>query len=290
MARNAFRLPRKFPLLPRPKNADKTRFGHTLVLAGSPGMTGAAILASRAALAAGSGLVTLGLPKSLEPRVAKSLLEAMQTGLPETQNGALSLKAFPAVQRFVEKRRVKSLAIGPGLSRGKETTALVRKITAEMTLPAVLDADGLNAFERKRGLLKRHRGPLILTPHEGEFERLFGEKAPASTASRAALAKKLSKFYDVVLVLKGAPTLVVQGEKVYVNRTGNPGLAKGGSGDVLTGVIAAFVAQGLEPFEAAAWGVYFHGLAADLAVKEKSQLALLAGDVIDFLPKAFLKV
>lgn len=234
--------------------------------------------------------MTLGLPKSLEPRVAKSLLEAMQTGLPETQNGALSLKAFPAVQRFVEKRRVKSLAIGPGLSRGKETTALVRKITAEMTLPAVLDADGLNAFERKRGLLKRHRGPLILTPHEGEFERLFGEKAPASTASRAALAKKLSKFYDVVLVLKGAPTLVVQGEKVYVNRTGNPGLAKGGSGDVLTGVIAAFVAQGLEPFEAAAWGVYFHGLAADLAVKEKSQLALLAGDVIDFLPKAFLKV
>ena len=283
-----FKLPKKFPLLPRPKTSDKTCFGHTLVIAGSPGMTGAAILASRAAASAGSGLVTLGLPEGLQARVAKSLVEVMQMGLPQTKKATLNLKAFEKIDAFVQKRRVNSLAIGPGLSRDKETIALVRKIVERIDVPAVLDADGLSAFHGKTDALKRHRGPLILTPHRGEFERLFSTKMPESVSSRVALAKKLSKFYDVVLVLKSAPTIVAQGEKVYLSGTGNPGLAKGGAGDVLTGVIAAFTAQGLVPFEAAAWGAHFHGRAADLAVKEKSELGLLASDVIDFLPKAFL--
>lgn len=284
------KIPGKFPLLPRNKTADKSHFGHVLVLAGSPGMTGAAVLTSRAAVRSGAGLVTLGIPKSLEPRAAKNLLEVMQLGLPETKDATLSLAAFEKIEVFVKKRRVNSLAVGPGLSRDKETAALVRKLIQKIKVPAVLDADGLNAFQGQMASLKKHAATLVLTPHAGEFERLFSKKPPTASIARAALAKKLSKFYDVVLVLKGAPTLVVQDEKVTVNRTGNPGLAKGGTGDVLTGVIAAFIAQGLKPFEAAAWAVYFHGKAADLTVKDKSQLGLLASDVIDFLPKAFLLV
>ena len=251
-------------------------------------MTGAAVLASRGAIRSGAGLVTLGVPKSLEPRVAKNLLEVMQLGLPETKDGTLSLEAYDKVREFIKKRRVSCLALGPGLSRQKETVRLVRKLVAQVEIPIVLDADGLNAFEGQKAGLKKHCGPLVLTPHAGEFERLFGRKLPQAPVARGALAKKLSKFYDVVLVLKGAPTLVVSGQKAVSNPTGNPGLAKGGAGDVLTGVISAFIAQGLKPFDAAAWGVYFHGLAADLAVKDKTQIGLLAGDVIEFLPKAFL--
>ena len=284
------KLPGKFPLLPRNKTADKSRFGHVLVLAGSPGMTGAAILAARAAIRSGAGLVTLGIPKSLEPRVAKNLLEVMQLGLPETKEATFSLAAFDKIKEFIKKRRINCLAIGPGLSRQKETARLVRKLVGQIEIPIVLDADGLNAFEGQTNELKKHAGTLVLTPHAGEFKRLFGQKPPEASRIRAALAKKLSKFYDVVLVLKGAPALVVSGSKIVSNPTGNPGLAKGGAGDVLTGVIASFIAQGLKPFEAAVWGAYFHGRAADLAVKDKSQIGLLAGDVIEFLPKAFLLV
>ena len=251
-------------------------------------MTGAAILASRAASRSGSGLVTLGIPKSLEPRVAKSLLEVMQIGLPETKYATLSPVGYEKIEEFIQKRRVNSLAVGPGLSRDKETADLVRRIVGRMGVSTVLDADGLNAFQGKPKLLKKRKSSLVLTPHLGEFERLFAVKCPQKKSARITLAKKLSKFYDVVLVLKGHETLVVQSEKVYVNHTGNPGLAKGGSGDVLTGVLASFIGQGLEPFMAAAWAAYFHGKAADLAVKDKTQIGLLAGDVIEFLPKAFL--
>ena len=282
-----FKLPKKFPLIPRKKTSDKTQFGHVLVLAGSPGMTGAAILASRAAGRSGSGLVTLGISKSLEPRVAKSLVEVMQIGLPETKHATLSPSGYEKIKQFIQKRKVNSLAIGPGLSRDKETADLVRRIVCQMGVTTVLDADGINAFEGKLKVLKKRSNRLVLTPHRGEFERLFSVRWPESRSSRIRLAKKLSKFYDVVLVLKGPETLVVQDGQFYANKTGNPGLAKGGSGDVLTGVLASFVAQGLAPFIAAAWAVHYHGRAADLAVKDKSQIGLLAGDVIEFLPKAF---
>ena len=135
--------------------------------------------------------------------------------------------------------------------------------------------------------LRRHAGPLVLTPHEREFERLFGQPLPNKPSGRMALAKKLSKFYDVVLVLKGHRTLVVESPQVYVNTTGNPGMAKGGTGDVLTGIIASFIGQGLGAFQAAVWAVYFHGKAGDFAARQKGELALTASDLIDALPKVF---
>ena len=282
-----FKLPQKFPLLPRKKNTSKHDYGHVLVLAGSKGLTGAAILASRAAFVSGSGLVTLGVPRGLENFFAWSLVEIMQLGLPETKEGALARAAYSKIQAFIKKRKINSLAIGPGLSHSAETSALVRRLVKNAFLPLALDADGLNSFRGKAKELREHPSPLVLTPHEREFERLFGQSLPKMPSGRITLAKKLSKFYDVVLVLKGHRTLVVEGDLVYVNTTGNPGMAKGGTGDVLTGIIASFMGQGLEAFEAAVWAVYFHGKAGDLAVRQKGELALSAGDLIEALPKVF---
>lgn len=280
----------RFSLLPRNKKADKTHFGHALVLAGSSNMTGAARLAAEACLRSGAGLVTLGVPKSLRSVYAKkSIPELMCLGLPENKQGALSLEAYPKIFSYMRARRVNCLAIGPGLTHGASTAKLVQKIVKMSPVPVVLDADGLNCFSAGGGLnaLKKHATPLILTPHRGEFERLFQTRWPEKETERVALAKKLSKFYGAVLVLKGHRTLVVERENVYKNLTGNPGMAKAGSGDVLTGVIAAFIAQGLKPFEAAAWGVYFHGKAGDLAAREKSELGLLASDIVAALPRVF---
>lgn len=277
----------KFPLLPRKKNTDKSRYGHVLVVAGSKGMPGAAILASRAALKSGAGLVTLAAPENLGHLTVKSTPEIMPLLLPETKDGALSLKAYPKLLDFIAKRRINALGVGPGLSQNKETAGLVRRLVSKVKAPIVLDADGLNSFKGKAALLRHHGGPLVLTPHRKEFERIFTEKFPEKESNRARLAKKVSKFYDVVLVLKGHRTLVAHGAKIYINKTGNPGLAKGGSGDVLAGVIASFIAQGLDAFQAAVWAVHFHGKAADIAVRKKSELGLTASDVIEYLPRAF---
>ena len=287
-----YKLPQKFPLLPRKKNTNKFTYGHALILAGSRGMTGAAILASRAALESGSGLVTLGIPKSLVFIAAKSLPEVMQLGLPETRSASTSLSAYPAIIKFIGKRRINGVLIGPGLSQNSQTAQLARKLVSTLSMTTVLDADGINGFSSRGGKnhmneLRSHGGPLIITPHEKEFERLFSERWPKTISDRIKLAKRLSKSYDVVLVMKGCGTLVVSGEKCYVNPTGNPGMAKGGAGDVLSGMITAFVCQKLDPFSAASWAVYFHGRAADLAVKERGELGLIASDIIRFLPKAF---
>ena len=293
----SFTLPKKFPLLPRRKNTDKSHYGHALIIAGSRGMTGAAILATRAAVRSGSGLTTLATAGSLGNITAKNVFEAMHLVLPETKEGAISLSAHAKIIQYIEKKKISAVALGPGLSIQPQTAALVRRLILNIKAPVVLDADGLNSFSAKGGsasggkgylqILRKHRCPLVLTPHRGEFERLFSKGLPKKEARRAKLAKKLSKFYDVVLVIKGPRTLVAWHDKVYINTTGNPGLAKGGAGDVLTGVIAAFLAQGLEPFEASSWAVYFHGKAADIAVKQKGELALIASDVIDCLPRAF---
>ena len=279
-----------FPLLPRKKFTDKSHYGHVLVLAGSRSMSGAGQLVSWAALSAGSGLVTVGSPRStLRVFSKKALAEVMHLELPESSKGALSAQAYPKIISFMRGRSVNCLAIGPGLTHERGAASLVRKLVQTAVVPVVLDADGLNAFRGKTQQLKKHCSPLILTPHRKEFERLFSMDWPEKKSQRVVLAKKLSRSYDGTLVLKGHRTLVAQGNRVYENRTGNPGMAKGGSGDVLTGIIAAFVAQGLGPFEAACWGVHFHGRAGDLAVKTKGELSLLASDLIEFLPKAFKK-
>lgn len=258
-----------------------------LVVAGSKSMTGAALLTTRAALRSGSGLVTLAAPKSVTSAVSRAIPEALLLTLAETRSGSIATSAYKKIAEAVKKKSIRVLAVGPGLSLNKETAGLVRRVVRDMPLPIVLDADGLNSFKGKAGFLRKRRSDLVLTPHKREFERLFSEKLPDRQPERVRLAKKLCKFYDVVLVLKGHHTLIASSHKALINKTGNPGLAKGGSGDVLTGMIAAFIAQGLGPFEAARWAVYFHGKAADLAVRKKSELGLLASDIVDYLPKAF---
>ncbi len=278
----------RFGLIPRKKNVDKNSFGHVLILAGSPGMTGAARLAGEACLMSGAGLVTLGVPKALGNVYAKkNIPELMCLAVSQNRRGMLSFAAYPKIISFLRTRRVNCLAIGPGLSHDADTAKLVQKIVQVSPIPVVLDADGLNCFKGHSKKLKMHRARLILTPHRGEFERLFALRWPVKESERSALAKKLSRFYDVVLVLKGHRTIVADRQKLYRNFTGNPGMAKGGSGDVLTGVIAAFVAQGLDLFHAAAWAVYFHGKAGDLAVREKGELSLMPSDLIGALPRAF---
>ena len=283
----SFTLPRKFPLLPRKKNTDKSHYGHALLIAGSRGMMGAAILSARAALASGSGLVTLGLPSNLSWVASKALPEAMSLSLPGSPTGHLGPASFSKIGKFIKNRKTSAVLIGPGLSQNGEVSRLVRKLVKAIKVPVILDADGINSFKGKSKELLYHSSSMVVTPHKKEFERLFSARWPERQTDRIRLAKKLSKFYDVVLVMKGHRTLVVSGDRYYVNRTGNPGMAKGGSGDVLSGIITAFISQGLEPFLASCWAVYFHGKAADLAVKERGELGLLASDIIQFLPKAF---
>ncbi|OGW90995.1 MAG: NAD(P)H-hydrate dehydratase [Omnitrophica bacterium RIFCSPHIGHO2_02_FULL_63_14] len=276
-----------FRLLPRKKSSDKSRYGHVLVLAGSRGLDGAAVLASRAALEAGAGLVTLGIPKGLQKKMRRVPPEIMLLPLPETRRGSLHPRAFATIRKFIQNKKVNAVALGPGLSTRASTAALVRRLVKTVRPPIVLDADGLNAFKGKAVELQAHAGPLVMTPHDREFTRLFEKVPPRAALIRVALAKHLARHYASVLVMKGRRSVVSDGRRTYVNRTGNPGMAKGGTGDALTGMIAAFIAQGLGAFEAARWGVYFHGRAGDAAARKKGVLSLTAGDLIDFFPKVF---
>ena len=278
----------RFSLLPRKKDTDKRAYGHVLVVAGSRSYPGAAILTATAALRAGAGLVTLAGPQSMRPALFKRFpAEIMPVFLPETPQGSLSERAFTLIKKLVRERGINAVALGPGLTHEHSTSSLVRKLVAALDVAIVLDADGLNAFKGHAQALQKHRASLVLTPHAGEFERVFGRARPPSPRERALLAKRLSKLYDGVLVLKGHRTLVAWRDKIFWNTTGNPGMAKGGSGDVLTGILAAFIAQGLDPFQASVWAVYFHGRAGDLAVRQTGELSLTASDLIDFLPKVF---
>ena len=267
---------KKFPLLPRKKNTDKRDCGHVLVVAGSEAYPGAAVLTARAALLSGAGLVTLATPASIRNAILKKFP-------PEVMPVFFKGSPFLKIQKLIRERHINVLAVGPGLGRAWATSKWVRALTKEVHVPVVLDADGLNAFEGRVKELFRCSAPMVITPHEREFSRLTGQAPETSSAKREALAKKFLSLYHGVLVLKGHRTLVASRGRLFRNTTGNPGMAKGGSGDVLTGIIAAFLAQGLQPFEAAVWGVYFHGLAGDLAVKKTGELSLTASDLIDSL-------
>ncbi len=250
-------------------------------------MSGAAALAAEACIKSGAGLVTLACPKSLVASLARKLTpEIIFLPLSESKEGAVVPSAWPTLIQYIKRRKISVLAVGPGLTHHKGAAAIARKAVLLSPMPLVLDADGLNAFQSHQSELRTHKAELVLTPHAKEFERLFSGPAPKSISARVTLAKKLARLYDVTIVLKGHHTLVVNPSQVYKNNTGNPGMAKGGAGDVLTGMIAAFIAQGLSPFQAASWAVYFHGKSGDLAVKVKGELGLLASDIINFLPEA----
>ncbi len=273
----------------RAPSANKKDFGHVLVVAGSNGYTGAAYLTSQAALLSGSGLVTLAAGKSLYGIMATKLTEVMVRPFFETRDYSLSLLAEKEILNFCEK--CTSLAIGPGISQNKETQALIRNIVSKINKPIILDADGLNAFVGHLDTLKKAPGPLVLTPHPGEMARLAEKVVEEIQNNRKDIAIEFAHQYNVVLVLKGHGTIVARPDgEFYINETGNAGMATGGTGDVLTGIIASFIGQGIEPFNAAIAGVYFHGLAGDMAAKEKGVLSLIATDLLNKLPEVLKKL
>lgn len=252
-------------------------------------MTGAANLASMGALRSGAGLVILGVPDAVYLIIAKRDSEIMVRAFPSTSQGTLSLKGFSEIRRLCHSQNV--LAVGPGLSQHATTQKLIRKILQETELSLVIDADGLNALKGHLQVLKDCRNRAILTPHPGEFLRLFGGVWDDSNVARKKRALEIAEKHGVVVVLKGHRTVVAspRGE-IYVNATGNPGMATAGSGDVLTGVISALIGQGLSCFEAGCLGVYVHGLAGDKAAKKSGQVSLIASDILRFLPDAFKSV
>ena len=277
------------PLLPpRRKDSHKGDYGRLLIVAGSRGMTGAAVLAARAALKAGAGLVTVACPETERRLVAAALPEAMTFGAPP-KNGAFSLKAAAAIAAFARGKKFDLLLIGPGLSTAGETPAFVLKLIGLLELPAVLDADALNAAAL-RGGLPRAAQPRIITPHPGEAGRLLGREIKDRPAAAAALAR----LCGGAAVLKGAGTIISDGVSALLNTTGGPELAKGGSGDVLAGLCAGFWAQaGLRTsftlktaFESAALAVFLHGRCGELAAKRSTERGVLASELIEELPVA----
>jgi len=274
---------RYFP--PREVDAHKGRFGHLLIVAGSLGKTGAAVLAGRAALRSGVGLCTIAAPASQQPIVAAHAPEYMTEALPETAAGTLALAARERILDLA--RRVDAVALGPGLSLHPETQELARALMVEVERPLVADADALGALAGHLDLLRRALGPRALTPHPGEMARMLGVGTDAVQGDRLEVTRSFGRDHRVGLALKGAGTVIGGPDgRVAVNLTGNPGMAKGGSGDVLTGIVGALLARGLDPVGALEAGCYLHGLAGDLTAAERGEVAMIAGDIIEKLPAA----
>jgi NAD(P)H-hydrate epimerase len=269
----------------RPRDSYKGNFGHVFILAGSRGLTGAAALCSNAVLRSGAGLATLGIPVSLNSIMSRKLTEIMTLSLAETKKFSVSLKAEKAILRKVKDLDI--VALGPGLSQHPETQKLINRLILQIDKPMVLDADALNAISKNVNVLKRIKSSYVVTPHPGEMSRLINKGIEYIKNHRLIVAKKFSHDYNAVVVLKGARTVVTEpGGKYYINTTGNPGMATAGSGDVLTGIIAGFLSQGLNIFDASVLGVYIHGLAGDLAAKDKGEIGLIAGDILENIPYA----
>ncbi len=268
----------------RQNYSHKGDYGRVLVIAGSRGMAGAACLTAEAAARIGAGLVNLVVPESIYAPVCAKLTEVMVTPVPETAEGTLSKEALPLIKGLAERADV--LALGPGLSTNPQTMEAVRKLISLSNLPLVLDADGINAFINHKDILESYRQPLVLTPHPGEMSRLAESSIDKIQSNRLQEARLWSDRLNAVLVLKGAKTIIAAPDgTAYINVTGNPGMATGGSGDVLTGIIAGLIAQGMDAVTSAAAGVYLHGLAGDEAARKKGLMGLLAGDILSTLPE-----
>lgn len=299
------------PLIPeRPGYSHKGDYGHVLIVAGSRGKTGAALMAARACMRSGAGLVTIGIPESLMDGFQSRVTEEMTLPLDDRGDGTLSSKAADTILGFLSER-ADILCIGPGIGVSEDTRKLMTEIIMYSKAPVVIDADGINSLcetrvkgQRAKDVLKKSHAPVILTPHPGEMTRLLsqgpGEKELRTPNSkihaqiekdRINTALLFSKETGTYLVLKGAPTVIAEPEgRVFINSTGNPGMATAGTGDVLTGMLSSFLAQGLNPLKAGILGVYMHGLAGDIAAEEKGFHSLIASDLIDALPAAFKKL
>jgi ADP-dependent NAD(P)H-hydrate dehydratase len=274
---------------PRPADGHKGTFGRTLIIAGSRGMSGAACLSGVAALRGGAGLVSVACPVGIQPIVAGYEPGYMTIGLPEGIEGQFSIATLDEISNVVDGNN--SVAVGPGLGNSADVVEVVRRVFSEVSVPLVLDADGLNAlaasFRDGRWEATEHAGPRILTPHPGEFSRLSGLSISEIEEDRARSATEFAKRNKVILVLKGPGTVVTDGERISINPTGNSGMATGGSGDVLTGLTAALLARGDDPFEATKLAVYLHGLAGDIAAQTLSQPGMIASDLPRYLGAAW---
>ncbi len=274
--------------LPRRKpTAHKGDAGRVFLVGGSVGLTGAIVLASKSALRAGAGLVTAGVPESVNEAIEAAMTEPMTLPLPESVERALSAEALPLIT--ARAREAQCVAVGPGFGRTPEAGELARAVIEQATKPVVLDADGLYAFagaNAARFAARHGKAALIVTPHLGEMKRLTGRGTDELERDRLSAPAAFAAQWNAIVVMKGAPTVTAAPDgRMTVNSTGNPGMATAGMGDVLTGVIAGFVAQGLDSYDAARLGVYVHGLAADVAQSRVGTLSLIAGDVIDALPQ-----
>lgn len=276
---------------PRLASSHKGSYGRVLVVAGSTGMTGAAALTSEAALRAGAGLVTLATPKSLNPILEVKLSEVMTLPLPETEEGSIAKSAVsPILEHAVKNKSV--LAIGPGLSQHPETIGLVHQLIEEnrkqeLGLRIVVDADGLNALAQATELISLLGAEAVLTPHLGEMSRLMNLPVPTLEADRIRTTEEFANKYGVTLILKGVPTVISNpNSDIWINSTGNAGMATAGMGDVLTGIIAGLMAQNMSSETAAVLGVYLHGLAGDIAAERLGMPGLIASDVLESVPQA----
>ncbi|MEW4490340.1 NAD(P)H-hydrate dehydratase [Thalassoglobus sp. JC818] len=272
----------------RPKTGHKGTYGRVMIIGGSFGMSGSVSLTGVAALRSGAGLVFLAVPRSIVSIVAAFEPSYMTIPLPEDEWGVID---GSAIQQLIEEAEGKDvIALGPGLNQSSEVDELVTTMYRTTLQPMVVDADGLNSLARFPEQLSEHNGPRVLTPHPGEFARLTGQSIDAIQENREASATRFAREHDLTLVLKGPATIVTDGIQTYVNTNGNSGMGTGGTGDILTGIISALIAQKMSPYSAASFGVYLHGLAGDLAANELTEPAMIASDLLRFLPAAWKQV
>lgn len=275
-------------LLPeRPSDGYKNTFGKVFLIAGSTGLTGAATMASLSALRSGAGMVVLGIPERFNPVLEEKITEVMTAPLPETEDGTIHSRAIHHIDRWLQWSHV--LALGPGLSTHPETQTFVRSFLGKADKPIVIDADGINNLAGQFDLIRNYPSDIVFTPHVGELSRLIGVSQKDILANRISILQEWAPRLHCTLLLKGAPTLIADASgTIYFNPTGNVGMATAGSGDVLTGLIAGFLGQGLTGREAAIAGAFVHGMAGDLAAQELGQRGMIAGDILSYVPDALL--
>ena len=273
----------------RPDDSNKGTLGSLLCICGSYGMAGAAIMAGKAALRCGIGLLKIAVPKSIYPVCATNILESVYYPLEETSNGVISSKNTDFLLEMCEKSS--AVVIGCGLSVCDDTKNLVQSVITNCKKPLVIDADALNCICNKPEILKNLKAPAIITPHPGEMARLLHSTPKTVNSNRENTAIDFAKKFGAVTVLKGAGTIIASPDgEVYINHTGNSGMATGGSGDVLSGIIGSLLAQGASPINAAAAGVFLHGTIGDLAAEKLGKISMLPTDMIDMIPTAYLKL
>ena len=271
-------------LPPRRPDSHKGDYGRVLIIGGSQGMAGAVGLAGMAALRSGAGLVRLAVPEIIQSTVAGYEPSYTTMALPHDDQGRIADSAVSILNDAIQDAT--AVALGPGLGRSADLVRLATEIFESVSQPLIVDADGLNALATFADELPQPSGPRIFTPHPGEFARLLGiEKVHPDERER--LARDYAARHQLILLLKGWRSIITDGHDIFYNATGNPGMATGGTGDVLTGVIAALLGQGLSPIDAARLGAHVHGLSGDLAAEELGQTGLIARDVVEFLPQAF---